>query len=55
VEVLLNGTPVRALVDSGAQYSVVDRALVDRLGLGEGSAVREAVQEAVGEGLGVAV
>ncbi|QFU33098.1 aspartyl protease family protein [Brevundimonas sp. Bb-A] len=36
VEVLLNGAPVRALVDSGAQYSVVDRALVDRLGLGEG-------------------
>lgn len=30
------GQPVRALVDSGAQYSVVDRRLVQRLGLGEG-------------------
>jgi len=32
----LAGEPVRALVDSGAQYSVVDRRLVQRLGLGEG-------------------
>jgi len=33
VEVTVNGTPVRALVDSGAQYSVIDRSLVQRLGL----------------------
>ncbi|WP_395942724.1 aspartyl protease family protein [Brevundimonas sp.] len=33
VEVMVNGTPVRALVDSGAQYSVIDRSLVERLGL----------------------
>lgn len=29
----VNGQPVRALVDSGAQYSAVDRSLVQRLGL----------------------
>jgi hypothetical protein len=33
VEVTVNGTPVRALVDSGAQYSVIDRSLVQTLGL----------------------
>jgi predicted aspartyl protease len=33
VEVVVEGTPVRALVDSGAQYSVIDRSLVERLGL----------------------
>lgn len=33
VEVTVNGTAVRALVDSGAQYSVIDRSLVQRLGL----------------------
>jgi predicted aspartyl protease len=36
IPAVVAGTPVRALVDSGAQYSVVDRGLVDRLGLGEG-------------------
>ncbi|HEV7354125.1 MAG TPA: retropepsin-like aspartic protease [Brevundimonas sp.] len=30
------GQPVAALVDTGAQYSVVDRRLVQRLGLGNG-------------------
>ena len=30
------GQPVRALVDSGAEYSVLDRRLVQRLGLGDG-------------------
>lgn len=33
VEVMLAGQPVRALVDSGAQYSVIDRGLFDRLGM----------------------
>lgn len=33
VAVTVNGTPVRALVDSGAQYSVIDRSLVQTLGL----------------------
>lgn len=33
VEVTVNGRPVRALIDSGAQYSVIDRSLVERLGL----------------------
>lgn len=33
VDVAVNGALVRALVDSGAQYSVVDRSLVERLGL----------------------
>jgi predicted aspartyl protease len=33
VEVTVNGQTVRALVDSGAQYSVVDRSLVQTLGL----------------------
>lgn len=33
VEVTVNGQPVRALIDSGAQYSVIDRSLVERLGL----------------------
>lgn len=33
VEVAVNGQPVRALIDSGAQYSVIDRSLVERLGL----------------------
>ena len=28
----VNGRPVRALVDSGAQYSAVDRSLVQQLG-----------------------
>ena len=29
----VNGTPVRALIDSGAQYSVIDRGLFQTLGL----------------------
>lgn len=33
VRVTVAGRPVRALVDSGAQYSVIDRGLFDRLGL----------------------
>lgn len=33
VNVLVNGTPARALLDSGAQSSVVDRGLAARLGL----------------------
>ncbi len=33
VEATVAGRPVRALIDSGAQYSVVDRALVESLGL----------------------
>lgn len=33
VAVTVNGTPLRALVDSGAQYSVIDRSLVQTLGL----------------------
>ncbi len=33
VQVMLAGQPVRALVDSGAQYSVIDRGLFDALGL----------------------
>lgn len=33
VEATVNGVGVRALVDSGAQYSVIDRSLVQRLGL----------------------
>ncbi len=33
VRALVAGRPVRALVDSGAQYSVIDRALFDSLGL----------------------
>lgn len=33
VEAAVNGSPVNALIDSGAQYSVVDRALADRLAL----------------------
>ena len=33
VEVSVNGRPVRALIDSGAQYSVIDRSLVETLGL----------------------
>ena len=33
VEITVDGTPVRALVDSGAQYSVIDRSLVERLAL----------------------
>ena len=33
VEVTLAGRTVRALVDSGAQYSVIDRGLFDRLGM----------------------
>jgi predicted aspartyl protease len=32
VDVTLGGGPVRALIDSGAQYSVIDRALLTRLG-----------------------
>lgn len=35
-DVLLNGRPVRALIDSGAQYSVIDRRLFDQLGLADG-------------------
>lgn len=33
VAVTVNGKPVRALVDSGAQYSVIDRSLVETLDL----------------------
>jgi large subunit ribosomal protein L9 len=33
VEVTVNGKPVRALIDSGAQYSVIDQSLVETLGL----------------------
>ena len=33
VRVTVAGRPVRALVDSGAQYSVIDRGLFDQLGL----------------------
>ena len=33
VDVTVNGTPARALLDSGAQSSVVDRGLADRLAL----------------------
>lgn len=33
VAATVNGTPVRALIDSGAQYSVIDRALFQTLGL----------------------
>ncbi|WP_425986007.1 retropepsin-like aspartic protease [Brevundimonas sp. TWP1-2-1b1] len=33
VEVTVNGKPVRALIDSGAQYSVIDRSLFETLGL----------------------
>ena len=33
VAATVNGTPVRALIDSGAQYSVIDRSLFDTLGL----------------------
>lgn len=40
VEVRVNGSlVVRALIDSGAQYSVVDRSLADRLGLEDGFAI----------------
>lgn len=35
VDVTLNGRTVRALIDSGAQYSVIDRALFQDLGLTE--------------------
>jgi len=35
VEARVNGRPVRALVDSGAQYSVIDRALFEAMGLSE--------------------
>lgn len=35
VATTINGTPVRALVDSGAQYSVIDRSLVAALGVTE--------------------
>ena len=35
VQATVNGRPVRALVDSGAQYSVIDRALFDEMGLTE--------------------
>ena len=34
-EVAVNGVGVRALVDSGAQYSVIDRSLVQTLGLSD--------------------
>lgn len=33
IEVTAGGVPTRALIDSGAQHSVIDRALADRLGL----------------------
>ncbi|GAW41378.1 Aspartyl protease [Brevundimonas sp. SH203] len=33
VDVSVGGRPVRALIDSGAQYSVIDRGLVQTLGL----------------------
>src|SRR5690606_18848260 len=35
VEVRVNGRTVRALVDSGAEYSVMDRALYGDMGLSE--------------------
>ena len=35
VEATVNGVGVRALVDSGAQYSVIDRSLVQTLGLSD--------------------
>lgn len=33
VELMVNGKPMRALIDTGAQYSVIDRSLVETLGL----------------------
>lgn len=33
VTVLLSGVPIRAVVDSGAQFSAIDRGLAERLGL----------------------
>lgn len=33
IAVAVNGTPVRAVVDSGAQFSAIDRALAERLAL----------------------
>lgn len=35
-DVIVNGRPVRALIDSGAQYSVIDLSLVDQLDLTDG-------------------
>lgn len=39
VDAQVNGEPVRALVDSGAQASVIDRGMAERLGLVGGLAV----------------
>lgn len=39
VDAAVNGEPVRALIDSGAQATVVDRGLAERLGLLTGVAV----------------
>ena len=39
VDAVVNGAPVRALVDSGAQSSVIDAALAQRLGLKTGATV----------------
>jgi len=33
VDVAVNGTPIRAVIDSGAQFSAIDRRLAERLGL----------------------
>lgn len=33
IAVAVNGTPIRAVVDSGAQFSAIDRTLAERLGL----------------------
>lgn len=33
IPVVVNGTPIRAVVDSGAQFSAIDRSLAERLGL----------------------
>jgi predicted aspartyl protease len=33
IPVAVNGTPIRAVVDSGAQFSAIDRALAERLAL----------------------
>jgi len=33
IDVVVNGTPIRAVIDSGAQFSAIDRGLAERLGL----------------------
>jgi len=35
VDVTVNGQPVRALIDSGAQYSVIDRSFFERLNIAD--------------------